>query len=527
MSTEEYSPEVFSLTEESLSFLGDVEKKEHSPPHHRIKKLLIWTKNRVPKIEYGIKSLGYLFTAIVPSFVYSLAHPSVNSSATTLRPSAALDGIRGLACLGVMNYHILYVYQSFVFYGYGVSSQDVLTCGRPEDSANTNLWWHQLPIFRLSYSGTAPVAIFFVISGFALSYKPLSLAQQGQRTSASHNIASSTLRRAIRLFLPTTLFSFIVMLAVYFGLWEESRKLVTDGSFMTGYPEHHTERFFSYWAQFWHWSQNTFWLTRVYTWNEFHSRYDVHLWTIPVEFRASMVLFVVLPVYINLRRPLRYYAHTFLLLYTYLWNRWDVLLFLSGQLIADTSQIWHDRGKSLSDRPRFSRQTPYLKWLWPASRLILVVVSLHLLSAPDFCMGETPGFRTLSIFIPPTDHQPFRFLPSIGAFLLIALTAHSDSSFFINRFFNSDVLQYLGKISYSLYIVHGPVIHSFGYLCFNYMWTRTGKEVVWRYCVGFGCGYFVTVIAIIWVADITWRGIDTRCVKLARWLDAKLLDSIQ
>jgi hypothetical protein len=55
----------------------------------------------------------------------------------------------------------------------------------------------QLPIFRLFYSGPPMVAIFFVISGFALSLKPLSLIRVEDWEQSLHTMASLIFRRGI------------------------------------------------------------------------------------------------------------------------------------------------------------------------------------------------------------------------------------------------------------------------------------------------------------------------------------------
>lgn len=74
---------------------------------------------------------------------------------------AALDGLRGWASLLVFNFHFLFTYTWKVAVGWGFNRD------------NYGLW--QLPIIHMAVSGHIMVAIFFVISGYVLSYKPLKM----------------------------------------------------------------------------------------------------------------------------------------------------------------------------------------------------------------------------------------------------------------------------------------------------------------------------------------------------------------
>jgi peptidoglycan/LPS O-acetylase OafA/YrhL len=44
------------------------------------------------------------------------------------------------------------------------------------------------------------------------------------------------------------------------------------------------------------------------------------------------------------------------------------------------------------------------------------------------------------------------------------------------RFFNLTVVQYFGKISYAIYLMHGPVLHTVGYAIERWAWGVTGIE---------------------------------------------------
>ncbi|KAI1119430.1 acyltransferase family-domain-containing protein [Nemania sp. NC0429] len=434
--------------------------------------------------------------------------------------TSSLDGLRGYAAVAVMNYHILYAFQPAVFYGYGLPGTAALECARPEDRNEHNLWLHQLPIIRLLYTGTWPISIFFVLSGFALSYKPLRESRKleaGGDVNTTTAIVSSLVRRPFRLYGPPLMISFITMMSIQLGAYEPGRAISSNRSIVSVIEEIHHKRFHTLGLQILDWLHQTWRMLNVFWWGDLHNKYDVHLWTIPTEFRCSLTLFLVLPAYLATRPIMRKAFLAVLIVYVYALDRWDVALFYAGMLIADTAiPAWQSQdGAEPAKRSRY--------YLIRISRAFLLGLSLLFLSAPDFCIQDTPGFEIISRLIPSSDPAPFRFIPNLGGILLVALLAHTDAS---NRLvslgFNSPFPQYLGRISYSLYLVHGPLMHTVGYALFPLFWRITGVEETWRYVVGFAAAYFVFITITIWTADLVCRTIDEPCVKLAKIIQERI-----
>lgn len=445
---------------------------------------------------------------LLPSFIHgSEAHDS--------RPlTSSLDGLRGYAAFAVMNYHILYAYQNIVFYGYGLPKEALASsCARPEDSHAKTNWIIQLPILRLPFTGTWAISVFYVISGFSLSYKPLKISREHPLGFAKGTaaVASSLLRRPIRLLGPPILSTFITMLGLQLRAFQSSQAISKSSDWVPIINEALVAPLPSFSSQLTDWAHQTWRMLFVFWWGDIHNHYDVHLWTIPAEFRSSLAVFLFLPMYITVkiwaRRPLTLMT----IIYVYALDRWDVALFYTGMLIADTSISWMptcDETKS----SKISERTVYT-----VLRIVLLGLSLYLLSAPDFCASQTPGFRTLGRLVPSSDPAPFRFLPNLGGMILVSLVTHTPpSNTVISTALNGCIPQYLGRISYSLYIVHGPLTHMIGYPLFKALWTVTGVDKVWRYVVGFLGAYFVLLVIIVCVADLFWRGIDMSFVRAAR-----------
>ena len=101
---------------------------------------------------------------LIPSPIQRRRAPHL-SKTFQLGPTSYLDGLRGLASFIVFAHHYTCEYVvPYVAY-YGVSDEKLPSS------------FLQLPFIRVIFSGRPMVHIFFVISGFVLSKKPLQLAR--------------------------------------------------------------------------------------------------------------------------------------------------------------------------------------------------------------------------------------------------------------------------------------------------------------------------------------------------------------
>ena len=148
------------------------------------------------------------------------------------------------------------------------------------------------------------------------------------------------------------------------------------------------------------------------------------------------------------------------------------------------------------------------------------ILSLYLLSQPDLEAKETPGWVYLGNAIPDWwTAEPYRYWQSAGAILFVLAASRCC---LWQRFFNSFFVQYFGKISYAIYLMHGPAMHVAGYHFEKWAWSITGTEGKW-YEVGFFLGAIFCVPTVVWWADVFWRAVDVPTVKLAKWLESKCI----
>ena len=92
--------------------------------------------------------------------------------------------------------------------------------------------------------------------------------------------------------------------------------------------------------------------------------------------------------------------------------------------------------------------------------------------------------------------------------------------------------QYMGQISYALYLTHSNLLDTVGDWCFNSTWVGfyklllEGREegvdvhavrlVVWIICMA---GVFGPLMC--WVSDLFERFVDRKCIGLAKWVEAR------
>ena len=208
--------------------------------------------------------------------------------------TAFLDGLRGLFAIAVLNQHIFGSFEKSTYYRFGLSAHESARCSYRHEEIPSSREFFQLPIIRLTHAGDAGVCVFFVLSGFVLSFRALSEAHRKNWQKILSTLSSSAFRRGLRLFLPLLVLTGFTMITLWFGLWDFSHSIVYNRAIITGVPERQPERMSSFGGQLKHWLFSWSHLTSIWSWEEYISPYDVHLWSIPSEFRASMLLYLVL-----------------------------------------------------------------------------------------------------------------------------------------------------------------------------------------------------------------------------------------
>ena len=193
-----------------------------------------------------------LLVFLIPSFLHGrLAREQVLRPAHKITPTAYLDGMRGVAALFVYFCH--YSYQAFTI--------------APSWGYAENWSILKLPILRLWYQGPTAVCVFFVISGYALSYKPLKLIRARSMDDFATTMSSLTFRRVIRLYLPTAASTLMVVCLLQLGVYEWTRDFANDQTYMKNIVEPHPERLEGIYVQLVDWVWKMFEFIHVFDWN--------------------------------------------------------------------------------------------------------------------------------------------------------------------------------------------------------------------------------------------------------------------
>ncbi|KAF2150503.1 hypothetical protein K461DRAFT_269946 [Myriangium duriaei CBS 260.36] len=376
----------------------------------------------------------------------------------------------------------------------------------------------QLPILRLVTFGDPMVVIFFLVSGYSLSIKPLSLIRSGPCAHAQllTSLSSSFIRRPIRLLLPIFASTLIVLLAAQIGLYSYA------ASFASKPTKFH--QYFKGWAfeatpviaptiylQIVDWCYSMYDLLDFVT--HFHwtmTRYDIHLWTIPVELRCSLILFATYIATALMNSTTRLVSLAIFVAAAMTWgDAWEMGLFWIGMGLCELDMMI----------PAAAHKGGIPK-RWIAN----FTVGLYLMSTPMMFAKHSPFFSDLMrIHIwGLRESDQARFWQCIGAtqVLITVSRCQTFKSFFSNR-----LARYLGRISYALYLVHGPILRSLGYSLAFKLWQITGRATQAQYSTAVVLTAIVVLPAVILAADIFCKKIDEPITRLSRRIESRLRDA--
>lgn len=232
-----------------------------------------------------------------------------------------------------------------------------------------------------------------------------------------------------------------------------------------------------------------------------------------------MYLFLVLIGTARLQTKIRFLTLATVTWVTYRNSRWELMLFFFGMAIAELDHI---RGAHVSPPalPTEEKQEEKRSLIRPFFWASLSILALYLMCQPDEDGEGTPGWVYLFTLIPTWwGAEKYRYWQSFGAVLFVLSVGHSRRW---QRFFNTGFVQYFGKISYAIYLMHGPAMHCMGYHWEKWAYSITGVEGYW-YNAGFVLGACFCIPTVVWWADVFWRAVDIPTVKFAKWFESKCI----
>ncbi|CAL3970009.1 hypothetical protein PZA11_006328 [Diplocarpon coronariae] len=456
------------------------------------------TDTQLPLLRRALR----IFKDIIRPAILTKGPPAKNQLSRT----AYLDGLRGFAALLVyVHHHELWVRETD-------GDAEIF-----ENGFGYNGRYHlaTFPFIRLIFcGGHFAVPIFFVVSAYALSVKPLSLIHAGELNKLSDSFSSSIFRRWMRLWMPVATTTFIYMTLCHY-----------PGFYTDDYVHQATYR-----EEVWEWYTKLKNFSFMFdTGGNPFFPFNGHLWTIPVEFKGSVAVYMALISFSRFTQTARL-ACTLALIYYFIYvaDGCFYAMFMAGVLLADLDLL------ALSHRlPRFlARLEPYKELIY----VHLLVLGCYLGGAPAhdqdvMHLRATRGWYYLSFLKPQAAFNYKWFFMFWAALFTVSAVPRLGP---IRRFFESRFCQYLGKISFGLYLVHGPVLCILGDRLYSAVgWVRVRHETgiplwvnAWPMShagpLGLEWAFLVPHLILLpftlWMAEICTRFIDTPSIKIGQTL---------
>lgn len=402
-----------------------------------------------------------------------------------LRNLRFVDGARGLMSLIILVHHFCRPYLlPEMDYAYGLS--------------DTRTSFLQLPLARLLYSGFPIVAMFFLLSGFVLSYRPLALQCLQPEDAVTAELfaclSSVAFRRGIRLFLPAMITTFVTMCTVYWipQACQEPPRLDSFRAQVIDWKEFICGDLLNVWSAA-HRESATY-------------RYDPNLWTITPEFTCSMLLLLSHLVMIRKARLVRLIFWTVCSIHTFRQGLFGVGLFHTGALIADLTFSTNERSRHLA-RPE------YATTIWT----IVFLSGGFLASYPEQRATDTFVYSWLPLFGSHHYDEYVCWQMTGATLMMLSLAAERG----LQKLFEMPVLEHFGRLSYAVYLCHGLVLRLLQPRLISILASRFGP-VEKPNTFNLLCA-FTVLFPVVWaLAWLFWRLVDEPTARYARRLETSL-----
>lgn len=454
------------------------------------------TSSRRHGFQWRIKDLRWKLsrpntsdlTSVLVQCLPRYLRPSSLRLTQPLGPTAYLDALRGYAAWNV-----------FLAHGY----------------KDYNFTWRDQPFLSALMAGEAMVSLFFVISGYVLAYRLLINTRNRSSDKLLSSLASSTFRRGIRLYGSTTVALFAALVMVRLGWYNGGYGLYID----------------SIWAQLWDWCltllffMNPFVDIRGYHYKQtLENKYLGVMWTIPVEFRGSMILFIYIAGTCKLRVYARMALSSAFIVTCYIWDAIYVAEFLMGMLVAEIALKRNpERLGTRSTLPQHTtsprRQSLISKIIWS----LVLITAIFFLGEPISStrlgfLGDWP-WAALRQVIPSwyKSTDEIYFYLGIGSFLMVlALEMYPT----LQAPLRCGWSQYVGELSFGIYALHVPLL-----IAVIAQWYNPAVRVPngWTSAWGVLPGAIIMHFLVFACADYFNR-VDRRVVKLGRWLQERAFE---
>lgn len=477
---------------------------------HAIESILesgYWEKLKpAAKVSAPAQVIAWLVKNLRPSFASQSSARNHNASRT-----AYLDGLRGFAAFMVYWGH----HQMWANESYGSIFENAFGYDR-------QYYFAALPGIRMFFSGGHfAVTVFFVLSGYVLSAKPLSLIHNFEYDKLGDNLSSALFRRWFRLYIPVISTTFLYM-TMWHALGIHSSKTVPQPTYL---------------REVFHWYKEFKAFSFVFrSGGEPWFYYNFHVWSLPAEFRGSMVVYTSLLALSRCTKNARLCCWLGLIFYfLYIVDGAHCAMFVAGMLLCDLDLLAVE-----NNLPVFLvKLGKYKDSIFPT----LFIISMYLGGAPSHSadlqvLQKSPGWGYLSLLKPNAVFDPKWFYLFWAATFLVCCTSRIK---WLKAFFETSFNQYLGRISFGFYLVHGPVLWTLGdrlYAATGYIKESHAKNLTqWVNAfpiskagplgleLSFLLPHLILLPVTFWLAEIVTKLIDEPSLRVSHWAYRRLIEA--
>ncbi|QIO06647.1 acyltransferase family protein [Acinetobacter shaoyimingii] len=366
------------------------------------------------------------------------------------------ESIRGLACLAVVFSHL-----SLTFFPYLHSADMESVAKSPIQS-----FIHHSP-FAFWYSGTAAVFVFFVLSGFVLSYAILRKPEL-----VEYKIKTMLVKRYPRLAIPVLGSCLIAWATFKFFHIDSSRVYSWFHEFVSQYITLKHAIYEGLIGSFFFAESDTNWV----------------LWTMNIELIGSLVLFVLL--YLRQINQTLFFVGSIVFPLLAWW--WKGEGFLLGILSFVIGIYYYLYGKQLK--------------LVPA--VLLFLFGLYLAGAHN----SSWSYQWIYAWMGERTYDYCNFFAGVcivyAVLMSVNLSKHLDQRFLV----------WLGKLSFSIYLLHLMLIYLIALPLFNYL-----SDHGVNYVVSALTASLIFIGLTLFVAEFYSRWVDQFAIKISNGLANRIV----
>ncbi len=281
------------------------------------------------------------------------------------------------------------------------------------------------------FNGPFAVCIFFVLSGYVLSYSLIKVRHQNIRTLIAWGI-----RRYLRLIIPIAFSVFVSALLIYFHLFfnREASIFTKSYNWLDEFWDFDISIFSVFYAAF----------IKAIIFGD--SRFNNVLWSMSHELRGSFLVAALLAFTTRINKKIIVYLLVFLSFAVY--QKYFMICFLCGLMLCE-----------------FQEEINHFKFA--NNKLTKMVVLVLVLIYGSFPENLLPGSLYNYVFV-FSIHDP-TFYYTIASVLLLLLINHSVK---LSMIFSNKVLVFLGQISFALYLLHCLLLGSLSCYLFLFLYEN-------------------------------------------------------